>query len=168
MTIALPDLTIRPFQPGDLQAVSKIEEACFDEPYPEYFFRQLAEANPQTFLVALSDDSLVGYAIVDRWSDHGHLVSIAVQPEHRRQGVAQQLIDRLETQLSPDSMVRLEVRRSNKAAIQFYTKNGYRFAGVEEHYYKEGEDALIMEKSIRSPSEFGSIAPKKGKSLLVG
>ena len=64
--------------------------------------------------------------------------------------------------------IRLEVRRNNKPAIQFYTKNGYKLVGVEEHYYRDGEDALIMEKTYSSSFDDGSAAARRGKSLLVG
>src|SRR5437867_11789983 len=125
MTIP-PDANVRPFEIVDLAAVSRIEEACFDNPYPEYFFRQLSEANRETFLVALRDKVLVGYAIMDRWAEHYHLVSIAVHPEYRRRGVAQLLMTRLESMLVREKVIRLEVRRNNKPAIAFYTKHGYK------------------------------------------
>jgi [ribosomal protein S18]-alanine N-acetyltransferase len=168
MTLALPELEIRLFQTGDLEAVSRIEEACFDDPYPQYFFAQLAEANPETFLVALFEEEIVGYAIIDGWADHDHLISIAVHPEHRRKGVAQALLDRLESRLSGKRPVRLEVRRNNTPAVQFYTKNGYRYVGVEERYYRDGEDALIMEKTTPGSNPCGNSSARKGKSLLVG
>ena len=167
MTIAVPELNIRPFELDDLAAVSGIEEACFDDPYPEYFFRQLSEANPATFLVALREKVLVGYAIMDRWADHYHLVSIAVHPEHRRRGVAQLLMTRLESLLASGRIIRLEVRKNNKPAIAFYTKNGYNLAGVEEHYYRDGEDALIMEKTHSSSFDHEHDSGKRGTSLLV-
>jgi len=167
MTIP-PDANVRPCEIGDLAAVSGIEEACFDDPYPEYFFRQLSEANPETFLVALRDKVLVGYAIIDRWADHYHLVSIAVHPEHRRRGVAQLLMTRLESLLARVRVIRLEVRKNNKPAIAFYTKNGYKLAGVEEHYYPDGEDALIMEKTHSSSLDDEHVEGKRGTSMLVG
>ncbi len=158
---------VRPFEKDNLKAISGIEEACFDDPYPEYFFLQLAEANPGTFLVAFKEGVAIGYAVIDRWADHYHLVSIAVHPEHRRRGIAQHLINRLESMITRERVIRLEVRKNNKPAIQFYTKNGYKLAGVEEHYYRDGEDALIMEKTYASSPDGGN-AVRRGKSLLVG
>jgi len=167
MTIGVQEVNIRPFEIGDLAEVSGIEEASFDDPYPEYFFRQLAEANPETFLVALRERVLVGYAIIDRWADHYHLVSIAVHPEHRRRGVAQLLMTRLESLIARERIIRLEVRKNNKPAIAFYTKNGYRLTGVEEHYYRDGEDALMMEKTHSSSLDGEHAEGKRGTSLLA-
>jgi [ribosomal protein S18]-alanine N-acetyltransferase len=168
MTVSLPAADLRLFQSTDLGAVSEIEELCFDDPYPQYFFSQLAEANPETFFVAVLDAKIVGYAIIDRWADHEHLISIAVHPEQRRKGIAQQLLTRLESRLSNERPIRLEVRRNNKPAIQFYTKNGYSYVGVEERYYRDGEDALIMEKTPTSSLGIGNSGARKGKNLLVG
>src|SRR5262245_21422355 len=126
MTVPELEVIIRPFERADLKAVSRIEEACFDDPYPEYFFLQLAEANSDTFLVAFVANEPAGYAVIDLWADHYHLVSIAVHPEHRRRGIAQLLMNRLESLLVLERAIRLEVRKNNKPAIQFYTKNGYK------------------------------------------
>ncbi len=167
MSVPAHEVSIRPFEKEDLKAASRIEQACFDDPYPEYFFLQLAEANPETFLVAFMESTLAGYAVIDRWADHYHLVSIAVQPEHRRNGVAQLLMNHLESLLARERTIRLEVRKNNKPAIQFYTKNGYELVGLEEHYYRDGEDALVMEKNNESLQDDGKPAAKKGKSLLV-
>ncbi len=167
MSVPAHEVSVRPFEKEDLEAVSRIEQACFDDPYPEYFFLQLAEANPETFLVAFTESILAGYAVIDRWADHYHLVSIAVQPEHRRKGVAQLLLNQLESLLPRERAIRLEVRKNNKPAIQFYTKNGYKLVGLEEHYYRDGEDALVMEKNIDARQNDGNATAKKGKSLLV-
>ena len=59
------------------------------------------------------------------------------------------------------------MRKNNKPAIAFYTKNGYKLAGVEEHYYRDGEDALVMEKTHSSTFDDENAAGKRGTSLLV-
>ena len=145
--LALPKLEVRQVRDGDLEQVVALEEASFDDPYPEYFLRELLEDNRDTFLVAVSEGKVVGYAVVDRWVDHDHLVSIAVYPAMRGRGVGQLLFSGLEERLGRKRALRLEVRRSNSVAIRFYLKNGFKEVGVELSYYRDGEDALLMEKS---------------------
>ena len=41
----------------------------------------------------------------------------------------------------------LEVKETNKTAINFYEKLNFKFIAKRKHYYKSGEDALIYEKS---------------------
>src|SRR5437667_11461126 len=86
---------IRPIRTEDLRLVYELEERSFKDPFPNYFIDQLADANPETFLVAVYTGAIVGYAVVDDWSDYQHLVSIAVRAGFRRRGIAQALLDDL-------------------------------------------------------------------------
>ena len=146
-TMTLPDIWVRPVSPSDLDAVCDLEELCFKDPYPPYFLSQLSEANPDTFLVASVDRKVVGYGVVDEWKDHNHLVSIAVHPKKRRRGVGRKLMLALEKKLQNTKPLRLEVRKSNLSAIEFYLKNSFREKGKLERYYPDGEDAIVMEKN---------------------
>jgi ribosomal-protein-alanine N-acetyltransferase len=51
-------------------------------------------------------------------------------------------------------MVRLEVRVSNLAAQTFYFKMGFRFVGMINRYYKNGENAYIMFKPMEQVTLF--------------
>lgn len=146
------ELRIRQFESKDLGAISEIEQLSFKDPFPAYFLSQLADANPSTFLVATTGDEIVGYAVIDRWPDQEHLVSIAVTPKHRKTGVGQALLDHLIGRLDTGSL-KLEVRRSNEAAIELYRKNGFVRTGVAHSYYTDGEDAIQMEKAIQKKAE---------------
>ncbi len=139
-------MEVRPVRPEDMESVYKLEEACFKDPYPSYFLDQLAEANPLSFLVATIKGNVVGYGVVDRWRDHDHLVSMAVHPEARRRGIGRRLLVALRAGLEVDKPLRLEVRRSNTAAMGLYLSNGFRRVGEVEGYYVDGEDAILMAK----------------------
>jgi [ribosomal protein S18]-alanine N-acetyltransferase len=140
-------VTVRLVKPEDLSDVYKIEESSFKDPYPLYFLSQLADANPTTFLVALDQRVIVGYAVVDEWTDQQHLVSIAVLPDYRRKGVGQALFNGLVERLREGKLI-LELRRSNIEALNFYLKNGFNRTGIADSYYTDGEDAIQMEKQI--------------------
>ncbi len=132
----------------DLPMVSRLEELSFPDPYPRYFLEQLAEANPETFLVAEREGKLVGYTVADQWRDHNHLVSIAVHPDNRRTGVGETLLVELENILE-SGLLRLELRKSNLAAMEFYMANGFKPMGTRPGYYGDGEDAILMEKIVK-------------------
>jgi ribosomal-protein-alanine N-acetyltransferase len=131
--------------------VSQLEELCFPDPYPLYFLQQLAESNPEAFLIAEREERLVGYAVADKWGDHNHLVSIAVHPHHRRIGVGQALLVELENILG-SGLLRLELRKSNLDALQFYLTNGFKHVGTRPGYYGDGEEAILMEKIVKRTS----------------
>ena len=150
--LAVSELEIRKVVPSDVDGVVELENACFDDPYPRYFLEQLAVANPDAFLVAVAEGRVLGYAVVDKWEDHDHLLSIAVSRERRRGGIGQRLFSALDATLRNTRPMRLEVRKSNSAAIQFYSKNGFTESGVAERYYLDGEDALLMERRTKLTS----------------
>ena len=150
--LATQELQIRPVKNGDISSISEIEQISFKDPFPSYFLSQLADANPETFLVAVLGGKIVGYAVIDKWPDQEHLVSIAVIPESRKKGIGQALLEKLIEEVETGRM-KLEVRRSNKAAVELYRKNGFVQTGVAYSYYTDGEDAFQMEKAIQKKAE---------------
>ena len=139
---------IRAVRKDDIEAVSRLEEVCFKDPYPSYFLSELAKDNPETFLILTLNNRVIGYGVVDLWKDDYHLVSIAIHPEARRRGLGEKLLAELEKRLPKEKPLRLEVRRSNLAAIQLYSKRGFRRTGLAKGYYADGEDAITMEKGF--------------------
>ena len=47
------------------------------------------------------------------------------------------------------AVLKLTVRRSNARAIALYERMGYRFKHAIYRYYNDGEDGLLMEKTLR-------------------
>jgi ribosomal-protein-alanine N-acetyltransferase len=85
-------------------------------------------------------------------------MNVAVDPEHRRHGIATMLLDRLFESTDDGSRrgYTLEVRVSNEGAIKLYEEAGFRARGVRRGYYTDNrEDALIM---WRDPEALGETA----------
>ena len=143
---------VRPVRKEDLPGVHELEASSFKDPFPPYFIDQLANANPETFLVAVEDGRIVGYVVVDKWTDHQHLVSLAVSAGSRRKGIGQALLDNIFGRVR-EGHLRLELRKSNQAALSLYRKNGFTETGVTHSYYTDGEDAITMERLIEKKPE---------------
>ena len=95
----------------------------------------------------------VGYAVFTRYADSWHLMTVAVDPDSRRRGVARTLIEAGLEAIGPGP-VTLEVRPSNSAAIALYETFGFVEWGTRPGYYPDdGEDALIMWRG--DPAEAG-------------
>jgi len=79
--------------------------------------------------------------------DEVHLRNIGVHSDYRSKGIASILIRKM-IEISRQKGVvwsTLEVRRSNKNAIQLYEKFGFTQNGIRPFYYRDTmEDALIM------------------------
>jgi ribosomal-protein-alanine N-acetyltransferase len=81
-------------------------------------------------------------------SKKGHIVSVAVLPEHQRKGIGKALVEKaLEGMLDYGAgETYLEVRISNEPAIDLYKKLGFNIIRRIVGYYRDGEDAYVMAK----------------------
>ena len=114
-------------------------------------FRAEISGKTRNFLIAESEGDIIGYASAFLPSAGGvaDLMTIAVHPDFRRQGIAHHLIAELENwaaELGADSMM-LEVDINNENAIALYTKLGYQKLNIRKNYYGYGKDAQIMKKN---------------------
>lgn len=132
---------------ADLPLVISIERRSFASPWSVGMFA-LEMSKPDTIGIAAEDeDRVVGYLILSRFDRAWHLMNIAVAPEQRRRGVASRLIEAALERIEPDEPVTLEVRPTNRSAIELYEGLGFRSFGLRKGYYPDnGEDALIMWK----------------------
>jgi len=83
--------------------------------------------------------------------DEGYIANIAVFPEHRRKGVAGQLLQVFMNFAEANRLafLTLEVRASNQAAIALYANRGFEEVGRRKNYYEHPrEDAIIMTKEF--------------------
>ncbi len=89
---------------------------------------------------------VLGYAGFQVILDEGHIMTIAVHPQHRRRGLGTLLLLDLFEQARERGVQRLtlEVRVSNVAAQRLYQAFGFHLEGRRFHYYGDGEDALIL------------------------
>jgi len=128
-----------------------LHAACFTTPRPWTTdeFTQLLQA-PTCALAHTAD----GFALARVAADEAELLTIAVLPGARRQGVAHGLLDALETDLQKRGVTRifLEVSGENAPAIALYRAAGYVQAGQRASYYRHPdgrvEDGLILSKHL--------------------
>ena len=114
-------------------------------------FRYELLENPfSNLLVFEENQAIIGY--IDWWItyEQAQLANIAVCPTNRKQGVGQQLLNKALQEAIEEECenMTLEVRISNKRAIQFYEKNGFITVNTRKNYYKDGENAYLMIKPL--------------------
>jgi len=144
---------IRPATLDDLPAIEALE-ALFpvDRMSRRNLRWALTRANA-TFIVAVIDRRIIGYGLnfYRRNTRQGHVYSIITHPDHRQQGIADQLLTALEKDARQRGCtgMQLEVQTSNRPAIAFYHKRGYKDCGLKPGYYDNGSDALKMGKALQ-------------------
>ena len=140
---------IRRLTYADLPQVIAIERRAFPTPWSLAMFVLELSKSSGTCLAALVDDRIVAYVVCSRYADVWHVMNVAVDPDHRRRGVALALLERLLADVGEDASLTLEVRPTNHSAIRLYERLGFKAAGVRRRYYQDnGEDALVMCRNL--------------------
>lgn len=148
------ELTIRAATQADLPAIQHIEQLSFSSPWSETNFQHHLDA--PAFFVAERHQNVLGYVLGDQPPQFGdaagHIKNFAVAPDNRNQGIGTRLLTRALVALSVAGAqtVSLEVRRSNTGAQRLYRRIGFSTAGVDQDYYPDGEDAVVMVWRITS------------------
>lgn len=139
---------VRPMRLGDVSEVVEIDRLSFSMPWSARSYRFEIERNPAALLfVAEVDGAVLGYIGLWELVDVGHISTLAVHPNHRRQGIARQLIEAGLRALADRGIgeVTLEVRESNTGAQNLYSRFGFEVVGRRREYYRDNrEDALVM------------------------
>jgi len=143
----------------DIPDVMWLENLVFQENYPFNLYRDIHERFPKTFLVAKANGVVAGYIMLRmekaysilKVSTRAHVISVAVHPSYRRQGIGMALLVHASERAYKEygaQEVYLEVRVTNAPAISLYKKLGFEIKGVNKRYYSDGEDAYVMEAAF--------------------
>lgn len=138
---------IRTMQIKDIDAVAKIEEATFTQPWSKQGFLDALNLGNAVFLVAEEKSKILGYIGMYFSLDEGEITNVAVDARQRCRGIGGQLIREMKNQAERRSIAKivLEVRVSNHSAIRLYEHYGFVHLGVRKDFYQfPKEDAYIM------------------------
>lgn len=108
-----------------------------------------------SFLVATAknDAQIVGYLTMaaQDWHKTGWVADLVVAPEHRRQGIASQLLQAGAKWAHKAGLRRLivETQTKNYPAIRFLERQGFSFCGYNDHYYSNQDIALFFTLNLR-------------------
>lgn len=148
------EITIRKMIKADLEQVYKIEKEVFSNPWSYQSLQaEINKNNYKIYLTACQQDKVLAY--IGSWilPDGLHITTIACKKKYRRKKIALRLLQELLKRAKNKGIKRvtLEVRVSNKAAINLYKKNGFQAVGCRPKYYRNNnEDALIMWKELKN------------------
>lgn len=140
--------TIRPATLDDVPTIVVLErcEVSAGHWSPEQYETRLKEG---CLLVAEGDSAVVGFICARVLPGEWEIENIVVSNEFRRRGIASALLNALfEAARKADGpRFDLEVRESNVAARQLYTKRGFFQVGKRPNYYHDPpEDAILYSK----------------------
>ncbi|MDJ0805825.1 MAG: ribosomal protein S18-alanine N-acetyltransferase [Gammaproteobacteria bacterium] len=135
-------------QQEDLQQVLAIEELVYDFPWTRGIFTDCLKAGYCCWVITL-DATVIGYGVMSVAVEECHILNVCVHPRWQAQGIGGRLFRHL-IQLSRQHGALnafLEVRVSNRRALQLYERLGFTEAGRRKGYYPSiygREDALVL------------------------
>ena len=148
--MTVTDYRILPWQESYGEDAARMEQECFGETITAEAFCRFADAPANHYFCAVgANGTLLGYGGISLVADEAEIITVAVSPAHRRQGIARALMEHM-LRLAADASasVYLEVRASNTPAIELYRSLGFAGTGVRKNYYTSPrEDAVLMMRS---------------------
>ena len=147
---------IRPVRPADLEAILAIEQVAMAAPWNAAMVQAEFDTTAGVGLVVENGDGLCGYAFFRVYPPECELLHLVVAPQQRRRGLGESLLRAALRRFAQESFTTclLELRASNAAALNLYTKLGFLQVGRRKGYYRQpDEDALLMNCNLRIGDE---------------
>ena len=138
---------MREFRAEDAAAASEILREARES--ASWSMQALVEFMPLPGAVALMSERAgrpTGFILGRLVADEAEVLNLAVREECRRQGEGRALLKELLRRFAESGVSRvfLEVRESNRGAMGFYERMGFRQSGRREDYYREPQEAALV------------------------
>ena len=154
-----PRLTFRPMTAEDLDQVMRVEHEVYEFPWTERIFSDCMRVGYHCW-IAMQQQTVVGHAVISVVADESHMLNLSIAKAHQRKGYGRQFVEFLvsEARARNAETMLLEVRPSNRVAINCYNHAGFNEVGSRKDYYPatDGrEDALLLARHIVPDAEAG-------------
>jgi ribosomal-protein-alanine N-acetyltransferase len=145
------DILFRPMSRDDLYTICQLEKDIFKSPWTRRSFEiELARPEYSRSYILEHHHSIIAYIVLWFMSDECHIANLAVAANYRNRGIGSWLLKKIiEIAKNKNStIIHLEVRTFNHAAIRLYENFEFHAMGIRKDYYADGEDALLMSRPI--------------------
>ncbi len=142
------EISLRPMSADDLPGIIAIEQSAYPHPWTLGIFRDCMRVGYSCWILA-HGRVVVGYGVLSIAVGESHILNLCVHPDFQGQGWGKYMLYhllRLARQHNADTAL-LEVRPSNRPALELYSRMGFNEVGVRRGYYPDErgrEDALIL------------------------
>ena len=126
------------------QKLANLHKKCFpNRPWSADDFRDLKQSGCE---IIMSENGFIVYRIA---VDEAEIITIGVNPEKRRQGIASAMIGIIEKNIKNQGVKKifLEVAANNISAQKLYENAGFKRVGIRPKYYDDA-DAILMAKDL--------------------
>jgi ribosomal-protein-alanine N-acetyltransferase len=150
-------MKLRAADASDALALAKAHASAFEAPWPPEAFAGLM-ATPGVFALAAIDHALVGLILMRAIAGEAEVLTLGVEPGHRRRGVALALLRAglAQARALGAEAAFLEVAADNAGALALYRQEGFEPSGQRAGYYRraggEAVDALVLRRTLKRGS----------------
>jgi len=147
-----------PMNESDLDEVAEIEELANLSKWGYDTYRRELETNPDAIMLVARNLvpvkprlGILGFLAAWIVADEMHINNVGTHPDFRRIGIGKALLKEamIEGHMRGAMFCLLEVRISNRVAINLYKSLGFDAVGRRGNYYTfPMEDALVMQKKF--------------------
>lgn len=148
-----PNLSLRPMQADDLDAIMQIEPTIYSHPWTRGNFSDSLNTGYSAWV--LEDNAeMIGYALMMMVMDEAHLLNLSIAKAQQKRGLGRYLLEHMIaiSKRHKAANMFLEVRPSNISAIALYENMGFCEISVRRGYYPADpkisetgrEDAILM------------------------
>lgn len=132
----------------DIAQVVLLEEQFLGETLGSEMLENELDNEFMCFLSAKESKKVLGYIGAYVINGELEILNFVVDENFQRTGIGTLLFNELLNRYPDTKSVVLEVREQNEKGINFYKKNNFNVISKRKHYYKNGDDALVMMKEI--------------------
>ncbi len=131
------------------EALARLHARSFGKAWDSETFKAF-EKDPSVTLIAIE----YGFIVIRNVADEAEILTLAVDPDHRGQGLGKELVARACSRAAEGGAERifLEVAEDNSAASAIYAKSGFREIGRRANYYRAQDgsktDALVLSRVL--------------------
>ncbi len=128
-----------------LDKLANLHKLCF--PHKPWSSNDFADLKKSGCDIIASENGFIVWRTV---ADEAEIITIGVNPDNRKQGIATAMLTLVENELKKSGVKKifLEVSTNNFPALNLYKNNGFVQISVRKNYYEDGSDAVLMEKLI--------------------
>ncbi len=128
---------------SDIKEINRLGKLLNDNFEKLFVIEDILKEDFSKIFVYEKDHKVVGFLHITVLYEVIDIVNICVDPDYRRQKIASVLFDYMFSEFNENKCFSLEVKTTNKAAINLYKKFGFEIIHVRNNYYKD-QDAYLM------------------------
>lgn len=144
------NITIKQMDISDFNKIKQNLLSDFDDFWSINTFESELKSQNSYYIIAEINDEIVGFAGLKYVLDNADIMNIVTKKNKRNLGIGYMLLENLIIFCNKNSInqLTLEVNEQNLPAIHLYKKFNFKKISTRNHYYQNGDTAIIMQLDL--------------------